>query len=174
MLIASYIALEGGLHCNELKTPYVEKRSTRVPFCVRSWSQSHWPSKIDALGVRMCCNNTKGVVWETFHCVQTCCLSTEVYQKNMTPSIPRNRCSVPAKPEIHDMNADWYLKHHCYVFFNKWLFVNLGRDIKKLKSFYIPANQQYVYTGEWVSAKTVEWCEWDNCNTLFWSLSWTT
>ena len=47
MLIASLCAAVGspvkGLHCNELKTPCVEKRSTRVPFCVRNWSQSHWP-----------------------------------------------------------------------------------------------------------------------------------
>ena len=43
-----------------------------------------------------------------------------------TPSVPSNRYSVPAKTEIHDMNADWYLKHHCYVFFTKWLFLSLG------------------------------------------------
>ena len=70
--------------------------------------------------------------------------STEVNQKHMTPSVPRNRYSVSAKPEIHDMNADLFLKLHCYVFFPKRLFLNIGLDIKKLKSFYIPAKQQYI------------------------------
>ena len=46
MLIASLCAAIGStvklLYCRELKTPCVEK-SARVPFCVRNWSQSHWP-----------------------------------------------------------------------------------------------------------------------------------
>ena len=72
----------------------------------------------------------KGVVQEKFECVQTCCFTTEVDEKHITPSFPRNKFSVPAKTEIHDMNADRYLKHHCYVFFTKWLFLSLGLESK--------------------------------------------
>ena len=42
------------------------------------------------------------------------------------------------------MNADLFLKLHCYVFFPKRLFLNLGLDIIFFKSFCIPAKQQYI------------------------------
>ena len=53
-------------------------------------------------------------------------------------------CICKTRNSWYEMNADLFLKLHCYVFFPKRLFLNLGLDIKKLKSFYIPAKQQYV------------------------------
>ena len=90
----------------ELKCLMLTSRLTSkvFAFAVGSWLTSKvFAFAIGKLKWPIVTLKPKGVVWEKFECVQTCCFSIEVDEKHITPSIPRNRYSVPAKPKM-----SWY------------------------------------------------------------------
>jgi hypothetical protein len=78
---------------------------------------------------------------EKYECVQTCCFSTEVDEKDITPSVPRDRYLYLQNRK----KADWYLKQLLF-----WITMQQPNDayndhLSKLKSdqmFFFPVSEE--------------------------------